>query len=315
MIAPDKYRDLIDQDTWDFIERTLEFYPADTASAPIQQQREIYNRLCAAFSVDYPESMKSEDFSISAEDRSINCRRYCTDFEESPRAQILYFHGGGYVVGGLHSHDSFCAEICHATGLPLTAVDYRLAPEHHFPADLNDAISAYRHLMDNSFLPVILLGDSAGGNIAAALAHASRRERRQPIGQILVYPTLGNDFGFGSYLEHANAPMLTTEDMLFYAKMRTKGDLDQWNEKELSPLNDADFTNLPRTTVFAAQCDPLRDDGERYCEKINQAGGQAAFVEEIGLPHTYLLARHCVDRARNAFKNIVTALMAMEKSV
>ena len=315
MAAPGKYRDLIDQETWAFIERTMEYYPAETVAASIEEQREIYNRLCAAFSVDFPEGVKSEDFAIQANDHTIKCRKYHFELEERPAAQILYFHGGGYVVGGLHSHNSFCADICHATGLPLTAVDYRLAPEHHFPSDVYDAIGAYRHLLDNSSLPIILMGDSAGGNIAAAVAHASREESRQPIGQVLIYPTLGNTFDVGSYVEHAHAPMLTTEEMIFYAKMRTNGDLEQWNAKELSPLNDPDFSNLPRTTVFAAQLDPLRDDGERYCERVNQAGGKAKFVEEAGLPHTYLLARHSVAKARKAFQNIARALTATADNI
>ena len=223
-------------------------------------------------------------------------------------AQILYFHGGGFVVGGLHSHDSYCAEVCAATGLSLTAVDYRLAPEHIFPADYEDVLSAYRHVISQSDMPVILLGDSAGGNLAAALAHASRHEKRRPIGQVLIYPTLGNDFSHGSFTEHTEAPMLTTKDMNFYAEMRTGGDLSKWDQKELSPLNDPDFSNLPSTWVFAAQCDPLRDDGEDYCDRVNQAGGKAQFIEETGLVHSYLLTRHSVGRAKRAFDNIVAAI-------
>ncbi|MEP1206481.1 MAG: alpha/beta hydrolase [Rhizobiaceae bacterium] len=314
MAFPDKYRSLIDAQTWAFIERTAQWYPPDAVNFSIEKQRQVYDDLCNALSVDYPEGVKSSDFSIAAaaSDHTIPCRKYECN-EPSASAQILYFHGGGFVIGGLHSHDSYCAEICHATRLPLTAVDYRLAPEHPFPADYEDVVQAYRHLVGESELPIILMGDSAGGNLAAAVTHASRAESRQPIGQLLVYPTLGNDFDKGSYLEHANAPMLTTEDIMFYARMRTAGDLSKWQQKELSPLLDPDFSNLPPTVIFAAQCDPLRDDGEAYCAKIRAAGGKAKFIEEAGLVHSYLLARHSVDRAKLAFDNISQALSLLSR--
>lgn len=312
MSTPQKYFELIDQETWDFINRTQEFYPPDAVNFSVAVQRQVYDQLCRAFAVAYPPAVKAQDFAISPADHAIPCRRYVCHGREAA-AQILYFHGGGFVVGGLHSHDSYCAEICNATGLPLIAVDYRLAPEHIFPADYDDVVCAYRHVIGQSDSPIILMGDSAGGNLAAALAHASRREPIQPIGQVLVYPALGYEHSGGSLIEHANAPMLTKADMDFYASMRTGGKLTLWDKKELSPLNDPDLSGLPPTVVFAAQCDPLRDDGHKYCEKINAAGGKAQFIEETGLVHSYLLARHCLSKAETAFENIVIALTLLSQ--
>ncbi len=312
MPIPDKYLELVDEETWAFIDKTQRWYPPDAVNISVHKQREAYNGLCNSFAVKHPEDVTAQDTAVSGAEHEIPCRLYsCNNIEEN--AQILYFHGGGFVVGGLHSHDSYCAEICKATGLNLTAVDYRLAPEHHFPADYDDVIGVYRHLISQSQKPIILLGDSAGGNLAAALAHASRREARRPIGQVLVYPTLGSDWTKGSCVEHAEAPMLTTEDMIYYARMRTDGDLSMWDRKELSPLFDPDFTNLPPTIIFSAQCDPLRDEGFNYCEKVNRAGGKAQFIEELGLVHSYLLARHSVNRAKQAFKNIVRAITLLDQ--
>ncbi|NKB53273.1 MAG: alpha/beta hydrolase fold domain-containing protein [Rhizobiaceae bacterium] len=315
MLFPNKYTHLIDAETWAFIKKTQNWYPPEAVNFPIARQREVYDDLCQAFAAKFPNEVETQDITIAGPQHDIPCRSYSREDNVNENAQILYFHGGGFVVGGLHSHDSYCAEICKATGFNLTAIDYRLAPEHIFPADYYDVVAAYRHLINQSQKPIILLGDSAGGNLAAALAHASRQEVRQPVGQVLVYPTLGSDWTKGSYLEHAEAPMLTTDEMIYYAKMRTGGDLSMWSQKELSPLYDADLTNLPPTIVFSAQCDPLRDDGFNYCAKIVQAGGKAQFFEETGLVHSYLLARHSVGRAKRAFENIVTALTLLGQQI
>jgi len=307
---PAKYRDLIDAETWAFIDRTRQWYPANAVDHSIEWQRETYDRLCLAFSVGYPQGVDVWDFEIPAVDHSIACLHY-RPTGTAATAMILYFHGGGYVVGGLHSHDDYCAEICKATGFELFALDYRLAPEHEFPADRDDALVGYCYLTQSSDQPILLLGDSAGGNIAATVAHAARSENRQPAGQVLVYPQLGNNWSMGSFAEHANAPMLSAEDVIYYAKMRCGGDLSFWSDKTASPLCDPDLTGLPPTIVFAAQFDPLRDDGQHYCDAIRAKNGQALFVEEAGLVHSYLLARHSVGRAKTAVCHVVDGLLRL----
>ena len=313
MQYPAKYRQLLDAETWSFIDRTEKFYPPDAVDLPISKQREVYDQLCASFATPYPDGVHATDFSIAAEGYLLPCRRYTSqDRVSEPGAQILYFHGGGFVVGGLHSHDSYCADICKATGLDLTAVDYRLSPEHSYPADHQDAATALRHVASELNLPVILLGDSAGANLAAALAHASRWDVEAAIGQVLVYPLLGSDWSRGSFVDHANAPMLTTADVDYYAKIRVADTGANMSDKELSPLNDPDFAGLPATVVFAAQCDPLRDDGWLYAKKVKTAGSEALFFEEKGLVHSYLMARHSVGKAKAAVERIARAVTALE---
>lgn len=133
-----------------------------------------------------------------------------------------------------------------------------------------------------------------------------------PIGQVLVYPALGGDASRGSYLDHADAPMLTLRDLDFYHRARTGG---SWRNDDvtLSPLADTDFSGLPPTVVFTAECDPLSSDGETYRDRILAAGGRAFWHEEPGLVHGYLRARHTVRQAGASFASISGALAALGK--
>src|SRR5690606_12350367 len=128
----------------------------------------------------------------------------------------------------------------------------------------------------------------------------------RPAGQMLIYPGLGGDYRSGSYVTHAHAPMLTVKDIAVYRGMRTGGP-DHAGEITLWPLADADFANLPPTVVVSAECDPLSSDGETYRDRIRAAGGRAVWVEEKGLVHGYLRARHSVERARASFSFIVAS--------
>src|SRR5690606_32559286 len=148
---------------------------------------------------------------------------------------------------------------------------------------------------------------SAGGNLAAAVSHATRGHNRRPLGQVLIYPTLGGDQSKGSYVTHADAPTLTLRDLEFYKDIHTGG-ADVSGDITYMPLKDADFSNLPPTLIITAQCDPLSSDGEAYGSRVLAAGGKAWWFEEPGLVHGYLRARHSVGRARASFSRIVEAV-------
>jgi acetyl esterase len=210
---------------------------------------------------------------------------------------VIYLHGGGFVMGSLDSYDEICADIAATTGNRVISVAYRLSPEHAHPAALTDAFSVTQAVTG----PVILVGDSAGGNLAAAVA-----QQIAVLGQVLIYPMLGGDPRKGSYLTHANAPMLTTADVAHYNAVR--GPIV---DATTQPLRATDFSNLPPTIAFGAECDPLCDDACDYADAITTAGGQATFVSETGLPHGYLRARHSVPRAAQAFKRICAAISAL----
>ncbi len=249
-MAMTDYQKLIDAETWTFIERTNSWYPPETASYSIDRQREIYDRMCREFFAGYPQGVTAETMVIEAPGRSIPVRLYRAGQPDGP-AVVLYFHGGGFILGGLDSHDDVCAELCARTGFEVVSVDYRLAPEHLHPAAFDDALSAFDWSAKTYDCPIVLCGDSAGGNLCAAVAHATRGHARKPIGQVLIYPGLGGDRSKGSYVRHAEAPMLTMRDLEFYKHIRTGG-ADRTGDVTLSPLADADFANLPPTVLITA---------------------------------------------------------------
>lgn len=300
------YSSLIDTETWAFIRETESWYPPQTATFSIERQREIYDALCRAFHNGYPPGISVHDEALGG----VTCRIY----EKAPSpVTVLYLHGGGFVVGGLESHDDICAEICARTGYRVVAPDYRLAPEHRHPAHFADARSSLLAVAAKWGGSLILAGDSAGGALAASLAHDART-LQPPLalgGQVLIYPALGGDMGKGSYVRHARAPMLSRDDVLYYHHVRFQPGYDATGDVSAQALHDHDFSRLPPTMIFTAECDPLCDDGAQYAEHITRAGGLAHSQTEIGLVHGYLRARHSVARARASFTGITEAISAL----
>ncbi len=296
------YRTIIDAETWAFIEETTRHYPADTIEMTVTDQRAVYDRMCRAFFQGYPPSVTARTHKVA----QVPVRSYV---KTGTAVNLVYFHGGGFVVGGLDSHDDVCAEICDRTGFAVTSVDYRLAPEHTHPAMYDDCMMATRHVLATTEGPVVLCGDSAGGNLAAAVAHGLRGETDRIRGQVLIYPALGGDMDKGSYLTHAEAPMLRREEVVFYKDIRLSGP-EPKDDVRYAPLADSDFSGLPATVVFSAECDPISDDGRDYRDAVLAAGGQAHWINEAGLVHGYLRARTTVTRARDSFDRIITAISA-----
>ena len=288
LAAPD-YQTLIDAPTWAFIRATEACYPPDTAQRSIADQRAIYDARCRQFHAGRPADITVTDLPISG----VPCRRYA-----GRDPVVIYLHGGGFVVGGLDSHDDVCAELCAATGLTVLAVDYRLCPEHPHPAAYHDALAVAQATPG----PILLVGDSAGAALAASVAAHLRHPRL--LGQVLIYPGLGGDGP--SHQTHAHAPMLSAADVAFYAQIRGAAA----NDATAYALQAQEFTNLPPTLALAAECDPLADDAHDYAQRITAAGGRAHALTETGLVHGYLRARHSVPRARASFDRITATLTA-----
>lgn len=303
------YERLIDEETWAFIRRTDAWFPLETIGLPIERQRQIYNAMCREFHAGRPANVVAEDSRIELGERALAVRRYRHASTPS-QAKIVYYHGGGFILGDLDSHDDICAELCGRTGHQVISVDYRLSPEHPHPAAFADALATFTWAAAQDDLPILLCGESAGGNLAAAVAHGTRSHPRAALGQVLIYPGLGGDMSCGSYVAHAEAPMLSTRDVLFYRDVRF-GAGGYVEDARVEPLADRDFTGLPATIIFTAQCDPLSSDGEAYRDRILAAGGKAAWVEEAGLVHSYLRARRMSRRAVEGFDRIVAAIAAL----
>lgn len=274
------------------------FYPPDAVNAPIEQQRAWYDALCARFDRALPEGLTFQDGMLFTPIRRYRPGNIRTG------TMLLYLHGGGFVVGSLQSHHAICAEIADFAGAELVSVDYRLAPEHVWPAQTDDCFAVLKQLLGQG-KKVVVIGDSAGGNLAAGLALRARDEGLAGIaGQVLIYPALGGDLVSGSYTEMAEAPGLTTADVAYYrAILKAPAD-----EPVAHPLLSADLSDLPPAYITVAHFDPLRDDGRMYAERLRTAGADVTFREEPQMVHAWLRARHTSDGAREGFQVLCQAV-------
>jgi acetyl esterase len=301
------YSRLIDAEMWAYIRRLDETYPPDAVSLDIAGQRRVYDEMCAIFRAPRPEGVTVEDLPFGG----VPCRRYVKGETD---VTVVYYHGGGFVVGGLDSHDDVCAEICDRTGFNVISVDYGLAPETMFPACFEDAWTAFAAIAESTDNKLLLCGDSAGGNLAAAVAHHARgRIDGRIVGQVLIYPGLGGDHSKGSYITHANAPHLTTADMAFYQTVRTGGAAPPNGDARYAPLHDSDFSGLPATVIVTAECDPLSSDGETYRDTLRAAGGRAEWIEVKGMVHACLRARNMSSKAAGFFERVIEGITALGK--
>lgn len=275
----------------DFLEICDSFYPPDAVNASIAQQRSWYDALCARFDRQLPEGLFFEDEVLAVPARRYRPPQILSD------TLLLYLHGGGFVVGSLDSHHAICAEIAEAVGVELISVDYRLAPEHVWPAQTDDCFSVLKQLIGQG-RKVVVIGDSAGGNLAAGLALRARDEGMPGLmGQVLIYPALGGDLTSGSYVEMADAPGLATADVAYYRAILKAPE----DEPVAHPLRAASLAGLPPAYITVAHFDPLRDDGRIYAERLRAAGVEARFREEPQMVHAWLRARHMSNGARAGF--------------
>ncbi|MFT3999373.1 MAG: alpha/beta hydrolase [Rhizobium sp.] len=282
-----------------FMEICDSFYPPDAVTASITQQRAWYDALCARFDRPLPAGLQTSDEVVSGK---IPVRRY-KPANIRTATNLLYLHGGGFVVGSLDSHHAICAEIADHAGAELISVDYRLAPEYRWPVQTDDCFSVLRQLLAEK-KSVVLIGDSAGGNLAAGLAVRAKTEGLSGVvGQILIYPALGGDLVSGSYQEMADAPGLTTADVSYYRTILQAPSGDPVAE----PLASSSLAGLPPAFITVAHYDPLRDDGRNYAARLAQAGVEVWFREEPQMVHAWLRARHMSEGARAGFAAICAA--------
>ncbi|WP_235604631.1 alpha/beta hydrolase [Sulfitobacter sp. EhC04] len=304
MSTPD-YDQLIDAETWAYIARLDAAYPPDAVEMTIREQRHVYDQMCRIFDQGRPEGIVVRDMPYGA----VPCRIY---EKAATDVTVVYYHGGGFVVGGLDSHDDICAAICDRTGYRVISVEYSLAPEVVFPGCFNDAYAAFEAIAKVHPGPIMMAGDSAGGNLAAAVTHQARTGvPGRIVGQVLIYPGLGGDLGQGSYVEHANAPQLTAADLAFYHKVRVGDGAPPTDDPRFAPLCDTDFSGLPPSVLITAECDPLAGDGGAYRDKVLGAGGQAVWFNEPGMVHGCLRARGMSTRAAAFFDKVVDGIGAL----
>ena len=297
-----------------FIARSEEFFPPDYRDHSLEAQREMYRALCRAFDRPHPPGLAVEDRSVAADDHKVPVRIYRPEAAPSPQPCLLYMHGGGWILGDLESHDSICAEIAAAAGLTVVSADYRLAPEHRFPAQVEDCGAVLDHLAaragDFGIDPARLGigGDSAGGNLAAALCLRSRDRGGPAIkAQILIYPELGLGMTAAGRPPSGDAPLLVEDEMDYYAKAYL-GPSGRTTEPYAAPLLAGDFEDLPPAFVQAVEYDPLRADAEIYAARLEADGVPVELEVAPGLVHGALRARFVSAQAGQAFGRLCAAV-------
>ncbi|MDT7710839.1 MAG: acetyl esterase [Pseudonocardiales bacterium] len=213
--------------------------------------------------------------------------------EGTPRAVIVYYHGGGWVIGNIEETDTLGRQLAVRTGAAVVLVDYRLAPEHRYPAAADDAWAALRWTAERvadiagSQVPLIVCGDSAGGNLAAIVAQRARAEGGPDLAlQVLVYPVTDADVDTASYVDPANQLLLSREAMIWFWDHYAPDAASRANT-DASPLQTADLAGLPPAVVLTAEHDPLRDEGEAYAEKLRAAGVKVEHRRFAGQMHGF----------------------------
>ncbi|MDG3002926.1 alpha/beta hydrolase [Paludisphaera mucosa] len=233
---------------------------------------------------------------------------------DGPSPVVVYFHGGGWVVGDLASHEGLCRALANASGAVVVSVGYRLAPEHPFPAAVEDAYAAFAWFAAQAAevggdpTRVAVCGDSAGGNLAAAAALMARdRGGPAPAFQALAYPVLDCDYETESYRRFAVGHFLTRSEMMWYWDQYVPALKDRLNPYA-SPLRAADFSNLPPALVITAGYDVLRDEGERYAARLDAAGTPVRLSRYPGMIHGFLRRYPFFAEGRRAVDEVAGAL-------
>ena len=232
----------------------------------------------------------------------------------TPQPALVFFHGGGWVIGGLDSHDTICREIAHRSGCTLISVDYRLAPEHRFPAAVDDAIAATRWISGNATQlnidPARLSvgGDSAGGNLAAVVAIDARDNDGPAIrSQVLIYPATDMSLDTESYAAMADRPPISRATMEWFINHYVP-DAAERTDWRAAPLRARDLAHLPSAFVLTAGYDPLRDEGNAFAGALAAAGTPCTLKQFPGQIHGFLNMGRINGQTDEALEVIATAL-------
>ncbi|RJG12398.1 alpha/beta hydrolase [Pseudomonas cavernicola] len=292
-----------------FVAQTLAFNATEPG---LNGMREAYSRMSRAFTPERPAGLAVTELELGG----VPARRYQPGGvrPENGWPGVLYLHGGGWVVGDLDSHDFITADLAAQLNAVVIAVDYRLAPEHPFPAAFDDCLAAWRginaahHDLGIDPRRLAVAGDSAGGNLAAALCLALRDTGEPlPCGQALIYPGLGGGHDLPSRSQCADAPLLSSADLDCYLALYLS-DASQQHNPYVMPLQACNFAQLPAAFIAVAEFDPLHDDGLSYRDALTAAGVPVAFHPGLGLVHGCLRARGLAAEVDLLYAQLLAAL-------
>jgi acetyl esterase len=293
------------------IERSVRSAGPALSSVGVDEARRLYRESRLALAPPPVAVREARDFSIAGRGFAIGARYYRplgTKREEALPA-VVYFHGGGWTCGDLDTHDSVCRGIAAHGYCAVVAVDYRMGPEHKFPAAVEDALTSLQWVAANasSFgvdpARLVVAGESAGGNLAAAAAIALRDSALRLAMQVLVYPVTDQAADTDSLGRFAQGYFLTRELLHWYQRnyLRDERDRTDWRA---SPLRAKDHSRLPPAYIITAGFDPLRDEGKAYAERLEQAGVDVTYECFEGQIHGFLPMAGVIAAAHHAHYRI-----------
>jgi acetyl esterase len=256
------------------------------------ERRRAFRTEAALIRGEDPPGVTARDVALDLGGRTINARLYESD-GVGTKALVIYVHGGSFVMGDLETHDWLCRRVTFDTRTPILALDYRLAPEHPFPASLEDAVEAIRYVAAHrgQFVgdraPLILMGDSAGANLVTVAATLLRDEDLGLAAQVLIYPTLGPElitesvhtYGAGFFLDI---------DLLRHDYRQYLGEFADHSDPRVTPLMSTDLSRVAPAVVVVAECDPLRDEGVAYAGLLEHFDVPVELLEAHGMVHGFL---------------------------
>ena len=262
---------------------------------PLPELRQQLRTMVDLMDEPAPALSRIEDIDIPGPAGPIGARIYDpAAASTSPRPVVAYFHGGGWVQGDLDTHHGLCARLALRSGALVVAVDYRLAPEHKFPAAVEDCLAVYRWLrahareLGGDPTRVGLAGDSAGGNLSAVVSQLSARAGLSiPTCQALIYPAVDCGLDTPSHRELEDAHVIPRDRILWYMTQYLRGEADR-EDPRAAPLRASDLAGQPHTLVITAGFDPLRDEGLAYVDRLRAAGVDVVYHEYPGQIHAFV---------------------------
>jgi acetyl esterase len=241
-----------------------------------------------------PKVARVEDVSIALDGRTLDARLYVPECAGERPPLTIYFHGGGWVVGTLETHDGTCRALAHKCGSAVLSIAYRLAPEHRYPTAVEDCYDALvwaeanANLLDVDGSRLAVAGDSAGGNLAAAVAIVARDRAGPPLRhQLLIYPVTDQDYSSPSYAENGGGEYYLSTDGMRWFWGHYLGVVATENAPLAAVLQVNDLSGLPSATVITAEYDPLRDEGMAYAKKLEAAGVAVDAATAPGMIHGF----------------------------
>lgn len=258
---------------------------------------------------------KIEDLLAPGPNGEIPIRIY-TPAGQTPRGCLVFFHGGGFVIGSIETHDAMCRMIANASGTVIASVDYRLAPEHKYPAAAEDAYAATCWIAEQARRlgldpkRIAVGGDSAGGNLAAVTTMMARERGGPALAfQLLLYPVTDAYLDTTSYGQYAEGYLLTRAAMAWFWE-HYLNDAAEREHPYASPLRAEDLSGLPPALVITAECDPLCDEGEAYARRLEAAGVPVTLTRYSGMIHGFIRRAKLLSQGRKAVEQIAEALRA-----